>query len=127
MRWYLCYGLSCRDLEELLAERGIEVDQVTLYRWVQRFTALLIEAARPSRHLAGDRGFVDETYVKVSGCTAVRVSGRGPTREVVDVYASRHRLGTRVLDRRPDLPRRTYRGDHRPGASLSERDREPDS
>ena len=40
---------------------------MTLYRWVQRFTALLIEAARPSRHLAGDRWFVDETYVKVSG------------------------------------------------------------
>jgi IS6 family transposase len=38
VRWYLRYGLSYRDLEELLAERGIEVDHVTLYRWVQRFT-----------------------------------------------------------------------------------------
>ena len=46
VRWYLRYGLSYRDLEELLAERGIEVDHVTLYRWVQRFTPLLIEAAR---------------------------------------------------------------------------------
>ena len=67
VRWYLRYGLSYRDLEELLAERGIEVDHVSLYRWVQRFTPLLIEAARPVRHLAGDRWFVDETYVKVSG------------------------------------------------------------
>ncbi len=67
VRWYLRYGLSDRDLEELLAERGIEVDHVTLYRWVQRFTPLLIEAARPTRHLAGERWFVDETYVKVSG------------------------------------------------------------
>ena len=48
VRWYLRYGLSYRDLEELLAERGIEVDHVTLYRWVQRFTPLLIEAARRS-------------------------------------------------------------------------------
>ena len=64
MRYYLRYGLSYRDLEELLAERGIEVDHVTLYRWVQRFTHLLIDAAR---HLAGDRWFVDETYVKVAG------------------------------------------------------------
>jgi transposase-like protein len=54
-----------RDLEELLAERGIEVDHVTLYRWVQRFTPLLFEAARPVQHLAGDRCFVDETYAKV--------------------------------------------------------------
>ena len=67
VRWHLRYVLSYRDLEELLAERGIQVDHVTLYRWVQRFTPLLIDAARPRRHLAGDRWFVDETYVKVSG------------------------------------------------------------
>src|SRR3954453_1690583 len=49
VRWYLRYGLSYRDLEELLAERGIEVDHVTLYRWVQRFKPLLIDAARTGR------------------------------------------------------------------------------
>ena len=38
VRWYLRYALSYRDLEELLAERGIHVDHVTLFRWVQRFT-----------------------------------------------------------------------------------------
>lgn len=56
-----------RDLKELLAERGVEVDHVTLYRWVQRFTPLVAEAARPRRHAAGDRWFVDDTYVKVAG------------------------------------------------------------
>ena len=50
VRWYLRYGLSYRDVEELLTERGIEVDHVTIYRWVQRFTPLLIDAARPCRH-----------------------------------------------------------------------------
>jgi IS6 family transposase len=60
VRWYLCYGLSYRDVEELLAERGIEVDHGTIYRWVQRFTPLLMDAARPCRHAAGDRWFVDE-------------------------------------------------------------------
>jgi transposase-like protein len=35
VRWYLRYGLSDRDVEELLAERGVEVDHVTIYRWVQ--------------------------------------------------------------------------------------------
>ena len=41
VRWYLRYGLSYRDVEELLAERDVEVDHVTVYRWVQRFTPLL--------------------------------------------------------------------------------------
>ena len=50
VRWYLRYGLSYRDVAELLAERGIAVDHVTIYRWVQRFTPELIDAARPSRH-----------------------------------------------------------------------------
>jgi transposase-like protein len=40
VRWYLRFGLSYRDVEELLAERGIAVDHVTVYRWVQRFTPL---------------------------------------------------------------------------------------
>jgi transposase-like protein len=67
VRWYLRYGLSYRDVEELLAERGIAVDHVTVYRWVQRFTPLFADAARPLRHVTGDRWFVDETYVKVAG------------------------------------------------------------
>jgi transposase-like protein len=45
VRWYLRYSLSYRDVEELLAERGIAVDHVTIYRWVQRFTPELIDAA----------------------------------------------------------------------------------
>ena len=67
VRWYLRFALSYRDVEELLAERGIDVDHVTVYRWVQRFTPLLVDAARPCRHSPGDRWFVDETYVKVAG------------------------------------------------------------
>jgi transposase-like protein len=67
VRWYLRYGLSYRDVEELLGERGIEVDHVTIYRWVQQFTPLLADAAGPCRHAVGDRWFVDETYVKVAG------------------------------------------------------------
>jgi transposase-like protein len=67
VRWYLRFGLSYRDLEEPLAEREIEVDQVTRYRWVQHFTPLALEAARPCRHRAGVRWFVDETCVNVAG------------------------------------------------------------
>jgi IS6 family transposase len=90
VRWYLRYALSYWGLEELLAERGIEVDGVTLFQWVQRFTPQLIEAARPWRRAVGDRWFVDGTYVKVPGrwryvYRAVDQEGR-----VVDVYVSPH-------------------------------------
>ena len=47
VRWYLRHGLSYRDVEELLAERGVEVDHVTVYRWVQTFTSEFIDSARP--------------------------------------------------------------------------------
>jgi transposase, IS6 family len=57
VRWYLRYGISYRDVEELLAERGIAVDHVTVYRWVQRFTPLLIDAAGPCRRIPGGRWF----------------------------------------------------------------------
>ena len=60
VRWYLRYALSYRDVEELVAERGIEVDHVTVYRWVQRFTpADRRRTALPTR--PGNRWFVDET------------------------------------------------------------------
>jgi transposase, IS6 family len=54
-------------VDELLTDRGIEVDHVTVYRWVVRFTPLLAEAARPCRHTVSSRWQVDETYVRVAG------------------------------------------------------------
>jgi IS6 family transposase len=91
VRWYLRFGLSYRDLEELLAERGVEVDHSTLYRWVQRFTPLLVEAARPARHVAGDRWFVDETYVKVAGVLRYVYRAVDQHGQVIDVYVSKRR------------------------------------
>ena len=91
VRWYLRFGLSYRDLEELLAERGVAVDHVTLHRWVQRFTPLLIDAAQQCRHAVGRRWFVDETYVKVAGVWRYvhrAVDGYG---QVIDVYVSPRR------------------------------------
>ena len=91
VRWYLRYGLSYRDVEELLAERGVEVDHVTIFRWVQRFTPLLIEAARPCRHSVGDRWFVDETYVKVAGVWRYVYRAVDQHGQVLDVWLSRRR------------------------------------
>jgi transposase-like protein len=91
IRWYLRFGLSYRDVEELLAERGIEVDHVTIYRWVQRFTPLLAEAARPCRHAVGDRWYVDETYVKVAGRWRYVYRAIEQFGQVIDVFMSTHR------------------------------------
>jgi IS6 family transposase len=91
VRWYLRYNLSYRDLKELLAERGIVVDHVTLYRWVARFTPLLIDAARFTRHAPGDRWFVDETYVKVSGKWTYLYRAVNQFGQVIDVLASHKR------------------------------------
>jgi transposase, IS6 family len=91
--------LSYRYVEELLGERGIEVDQVTVYRWVQRFTAEVIDAARPSRHASGDRWFVEETYVKVAGRWTYLFRVVDQFGQVIDVVVStrRHADAARAL------------------------------
>jgi transposase, IS6 family len=91
VRWYLRFGLSYRDVEELLAERGIVVDHVTVYRWVQTFTAEFIHAARPARHAAGDRWFVDETYVKIAGRRTYLYRAVDQHGQVIDVLVSYRR------------------------------------
>jgi transposase-like protein len=91
VRWYLRFGLSYRDVEELLVERGIEVDHVTVYRWVQRFTPFLADAARPCRHAVGDRWFVDETYVKVAGRWRYVYRAIDQHGQIIDVYVSARR------------------------------------
>ena len=91
VRWYLRFGLSYRDVEELLAQRGIQVDHVTVYRWVLRFTPLLAEAARPCRHAVGDRWFVDETYVKVAGRWRYVYRAVDQFGQVIDVFVSPRR------------------------------------
>ena len=108
VRWYLRYGLSYRDVEKLLAERGITVDHVTVYRWVQRFAPLLIDAARPCRHAPGDRWFVDETYVKVAGRWVYLYRAIDQFGQVIDVLASdkrdltaTRRFFTRALEHAP--------------------------
>jgi transposase-like protein len=110
VRWYLRFGLSYRDVEELLAERGIEVDHVTVYRWVQRFTPLLAEAARPCRHAVGGRWRTDETYVKVSGRWRYVYRAIDQFGQVIDVFVSQRRDATaarRFFERAVSATKRT--------------------
>src|ERR1039457_4507376 len=67
VRWYLRYSLSLRDVEELLEERGLDVDHTTVWRWVQYYGPELEQRLR--RHLkpTNKSWRVDETYVRVKG------------------------------------------------------------
>jgi IS6 family transposase len=79
VRWYLRHGLSSRDVEELLAERGVEVDHVTIYRWVQRFTPLVIS------------GLPMKPYVKVAGRWVYVYRAIDQFGQVIDVLVSEKR------------------------------------
>jgi transposase, IS6 family len=65
VRWYLRYALSYRDLEEIMLERGLQVDHTTIYRWVQRYAPELSKRCRPHLKACNDSWKVDETYIKV--------------------------------------------------------------
>jgi IS6 family transposase len=68
VRWYLRYPLSYRDLEEMMAERGLVVDHTTIYRWVQHYAPILVKKCRAKLMTTNDSWRVDETYVRVK-CT----------------------------------------------------------
>ena len=82
--WYRRYGLSYRDVEELLAERGIEVDHVTVYRRVQRFTPRW-PMPRFARHSPGHRWYVDEISSRSPACDATSTGAVDQHGLVIDV------------------------------------------
>lgn len=68
VRWYCRYGISYRDLETMMTERGVRVDHSTIYRWVQKFAPEMERRMRWQwRRPQSDSWRVDETYIKVRG------------------------------------------------------------
>jgi transposase-like protein len=65
VRWYVAYSLSLRNLEEMMAERGIEVDHSSVHRWVIKLVPLFEKAFRRHKRPVGKSWRMDETYVKV--------------------------------------------------------------
>ena len=68
VRWYLAYGLSLRDLEEIMAERNIAVDHATIHRWVVRYSPELLQRFNLRKRAVAGKWHMDETYIKVRGC-----------------------------------------------------------
>ena len=65
VRWYCRYQLSYRDIEEMMRERGLDVDHSTVFRWVQRYAPEINKRVRQHLKMSGASYRVDETYIKV--------------------------------------------------------------
>ena len=91
IRWYLSYGLSYRDLEEMMAERGVVVDHSTIQRWVVRYSPELEAEFRRGKRAVGGSWRVDETYIKVKGTWkgSVAAFGQDAARRRVALRPSR--------------------------------------
>jgi transposase-like protein len=67
VRWYVAYPLSCRQLEELMEERGVSVDHATIHRWVLKYAPQIEAAFHRRKRLVSLSWRLDETYIKVRG------------------------------------------------------------
>src|SRR6266487_4187928 len=88
VRWYVRYRLSYAEVSEWLAERGVLVDQSTIYRWVQRFLPLFGQAARKYRQPVGLDWRVDETYARIRGRWHYIYRAIDGCGQIVDAYIS---------------------------------------
>lgn len=67
VRWYLTYSLSLRNLEEMMAERGIHVDHSTVHRWILKITPFFNKIAIQYKKPVNQFWHLDETYIKIKG------------------------------------------------------------
>jgi putative transposase len=67
IRWYLAYNLSLRNLEEMMAERGVSIDHATIHRWVVRYSSELLRRFNARKRAVTGKWHVDEPYIKVKG------------------------------------------------------------
>lgn len=104
VRWYLSYALSLRDLEEMLAERGVSVDHSTIHRWVVRYTPHLLDAFNARKRPVSGKWHVDETYIKVRGQWSYLYRAIDKTGATVDLLFS----STRNLKDAKRFFRRAY-------------------
>jgi hypothetical protein len=78
VRWYLAYNLSLRNLEEMMAERGISVDHATVHRWVVRYSPELLERFKSYR--VAFQGARSLTYRGIEGAPITRCRKNGGSR-----------------------------------------------
>jgi len=88
-RWYCRYGISYRDLEQMIGERGVPVDHSTIYRWIQKYAPEIENRLRWHwRPLQSTSWRVDETYLKVQGQSICLHRAVDKFGNVIDFYLS---------------------------------------
>ena len=91
VRWYAAYPLSLRNLEEMMAERGVLVDHATVHRWALKMLPLLAAVFRRRKQPVGKSWRVDETYVLVGGRWTYLYRAVDKLGQTVDFLLTAHR------------------------------------
>ncbi len=105
VRWYVAYSLSLRDLEEMMAERGIEVDHSTVHRWVIKLLPVLEKAFRRRQRPVGNSWRMDETYILVKGQWKYLYRAVDKAGKTID-FLLRARRDTASIDLCPEIDQR---------------------
>jgi IS6 family transposase len=90
VRWYLKYLLSYRNLEEMLAERGLSVAHTTIMRWVIQYSPVLDQRVRKYLHKTNDSWRLDETYLKIKGINHYLYRAADSKGKTIDFWLSDH-------------------------------------
>jgi transposase-like protein len=90
VRWYLRYSLSYRDLEEMMAERGQNVDHATIARGTLRYAPVLNQQVRRKLRRQNRSWIADETYVRVAGKWTYLYRGLDSEGNTIDFMLSPH-------------------------------------
>ena len=89
--FYVRYAVSYRDLEEIMAERGVNVDHATLNRWVVKYSPTIAKTAQLRKQPAGQSWRMDETYIKVKGKWMYLYRAIDKYGKTLDFMLSKHR------------------------------------
>lgn len=89
--FYLRCSVSYRDLEEIMAERGVPVDHVTLNRWVERCAGLVADDARRRKQPTDRSWRMDKTYIRVRGSWVYLYRAVDKFRKTLDFMLSKRR------------------------------------
>ena len=91
VRWYLRFSLSLRDVEELMAERGLSVDHTTVWRWTQRYAPEVQHRLRGQLKPKGSTWHMDEMFVRIAGRWMYLFRAVDNGGQTVDFYLSETR------------------------------------
>ena len=92
IRWYVAYALSYRNIEELMAERGLSLDHSTVNRWVIRYAPELENNfTKKYKRSTGSSWRMDETYIKIKGRWFYLYRAVDKSGETIDLILSKNR------------------------------------